>query len=71
MRLHSKQFKKNNGFETLFPYHTMFPLIIGYHLGRHLGYQSIKFICDNKEHNATQKNKANMSTGHKGSMKLH
>ena len=31
----------------------------------------IKFICDKKEHNATQKNKANMSTGHKGSMKLH
>jgi len=25
---HSKQFKKNNGFETFFPYHTMFPLII-------------------------------------------
>jgi len=24
-----------------------------------------------KEHNATQKNKANISTGHKGSMKLH
>jgi len=35
---HSKQFKKDSGFETLFPHHTMYPLIIGYRLGRHLGY---------------------------------
>jgi len=34
-------------------------------------FNQIKFIFDKKEHNATQKNKANMSTGHKGSMKLH
>ena len=52
----SKQFKKNNGFETLFPYHTLFLLIIGYHLGRHLGYiemlndarvASLRFFKDN------------------------
>ena len=29
------------------------------------------YLRQKKEHNATQKNKANMSTGHKGSMKLH
>ena len=37
-QLHSIQFKKENGFETYFPYHTIFSLIIGFHLGRHLGY---------------------------------
>jgi len=51
---HSKQFKKNNGFER--PYHTMFPLIIGYHLGRYLWYiemlddarvASLRFFKDN------------------------
>jgi len=32
----------------------------------------IKFICDKNKHNVTsKKNKAGMSTGHKGSMKLH
>jgi len=32
----------------------------------------IKFICDKNKHNVTHtKNKAGMSTGHKGSMKLH
>ena len=36
--LHSIQFKKKNAFETYFPYHTIFSLIIGFHLGRHLGY---------------------------------
>jgi len=41
---HSKQFKKNNGFETFFRYHTTFPLIIGLGLGRHLGY--IKMLND-------------------------
>ena len=35
--LHSKQFKKEKGFETNFPYH-FFPLKTGPHLGRHLGY---------------------------------
>jgi len=33
----SKHFKKNNGYETLFPHRTTFPLI-GYRLGRRLGY---------------------------------
>ena len=37
-QLDSIQFKKENGFETYFPYHTMFSLIIGFNLGRHLGY---------------------------------
>ena len=37
-QLHGIQFKKENGFETYFPYHTIFSLIIGFHLGRHLGY---------------------------------
>ena len=37
-QLHSIQFKKENGFETYFPNHTIFSLIIGFHLGRHLGY---------------------------------
>jgi len=33
----------------------------------------IKFICDKNKHDVThtQKNKASMPTGHKGSMKLH
>ena len=43
-QLHSIQFKKENGFETYFPYHTIFSLIIGFHLGRHLGY--IKSLND-------------------------
>ena len=43
-QLHSIQFKKENGFETYFPYHTIFSLIIGFHLGRHLGY--IKTLND-------------------------
>ena len=38
LQLHSIQFKKENGFETYFPYHTIFSLIIGFHLGRHLEY---------------------------------
>ena len=37
-QLHSIQFKKENGFETYFPNHTIFSLKIGFHLGRHLGY---------------------------------
>ena len=37
-QLHSIQFKKKNTFETYFPYYTIFSLIIGFHLGRHLGY---------------------------------
>ena len=37
-QLHSIQFKKENGFETYFPNHTIFSLIIGFHLRRHLGY---------------------------------
>ena len=37
-QLHSIQFKNKNAFETYFPYHTIFSLIIGFHLGRHLGY---------------------------------
>ena len=41
LQLHSIQFKKENGFETYFPYHTIFSLIIGFHLGRHLGYFEI------------------------------
>ena len=44
LQLHSIQFKKENGFETYFPYHTIFSLIIGFHLGRHLGY--IKMLND-------------------------
>ena len=32
------QFKKENRFGTCFPYHTIFLPIIGFHLGRHLGY---------------------------------
>ena len=38
LQVHSIQFKKENVFQTYFPYHTIFSLIIGYHLGRHLGY---------------------------------
>ena len=30
--------RKKNAFETSFLYHTFFSLIIGFHLGRHLGY---------------------------------
>ena len=41
---HSLQFKKESGFETYFPYQTIFSLIIGFHLGRHLGY--IKMLND-------------------------
>ena len=37
-QLHTIQFKKENGFETYFLYHTIFSVIIGFHLGRHLGY---------------------------------
>ena len=37
-QLHSIQFKKENGSETYFPNHTIFSLMIGFHLGRHLGY---------------------------------
>ena len=37
-QLHSIQFKKENGLETYFQNHTIFSLIIGFHLGRHLGY---------------------------------
>ena len=37
-QLHSIQFKKKNTFETYFPYYTIFSLIIGFHVGRHLGY---------------------------------
>ena len=37
-QLHSIQFKKENGFETHFLYHTIFSLIIDFHLGRHFGY---------------------------------
>ena len=43
-QLHSIQLKKENGFETYFPYHTIFSLIFGFHLGRHLGY--IKMLND-------------------------
>ena len=32
-QLHSIQFKKENGFETYFPNHNIFSLIIGFHLG--------------------------------------
>ena len=40
-QIHSIQFKKENGFETYFPNHTIFSLIIGFHLGRLLGYIEI------------------------------
>ena len=36
--LQSIQVKKEKGCETYFPYQTMFSLVIGFHLGRHLGY---------------------------------
>ena len=56
LQLHSIHFKKVNGLETYFPYHTIFSLIIGFHLGRHLGYiemlndarvASLGFFTDN------------------------
>ena len=37
-QLHSKQFKEKNGFEIFFHITQFFSLIIGLHLGRHLGY---------------------------------
>ena len=43
-QLRSIQLKKENEFETYFQYHTIFSLIIGFHLGRHLGY--IKMLND-------------------------
>ena len=55
-QLHGIQFKKENGFEIYFPNHTIFSLIIGFHLGRHLGYiemlndarvASLGFLKDN------------------------
>ena len=55
-QLHSIQLKKENGFETYFLCHTIFSLIIGFHLGRHLGYiemlndarvASLRFFKDN------------------------
>ena len=50
------QFKRENGFETYFPYQAIFSLIIGFHLGHHLGYiemlndagvASLEFVKDN------------------------
>ena len=43
-QLHSIQFKNKNGFDTYFPYHTIFSLITGVHFGRHLGY--IEMLSD-------------------------
>ena len=45
-QLHNIEFKNKNGFETYFPYHTIISLIIGFHLGRHLGY--IEMLNDAK-----------------------
>ena len=47
---------KENEFDTFFPYQTIFSLVIGLHLGRHLGYiemlndarvASLEFFKDN------------------------
>ena len=49
-QLQSIQIKNKNGFETYFPYHTIFSLIGGFHLGRHLGY--IEMLNDSKWHHS-------------------
>ena len=80
LQLHSIQFKKENGFETYFPYHTIFSLIIGFHLGRYLGYiemlndarvASLGFFKDNVCTNRINKERKKVYNQVQGPPKIH